>query len=69
MVRDIPSEGRSSKTTANCQGDSDSRGLASSGRSFRREEFTQEDPRVYAYSSGDIEALDRIEYERWFGKK
>ncbi len=69
MVRDISGNGQSSKTTLNCQLDSDSRTSESSLRRDSRREFVEEDPRVYTYSAGDIEALDRIEYERWFGKR
>jgi len=69
MVRDISSNGQTFKTSSNCQLDSDSRSTDSSLRRDSRREFIDEDPRVYAYSSGDIEALDRIEYDRWFGRK
>jgi hypothetical protein len=34
-----------------------------------RSELAGEDPRVYAYSAGDLAVLERVEYDRWFGSK
>ena len=58
VVREIPGLGNKANYQESSTG----------GVHLRHNIFVNEDPRVMAYSEGDIAVLDRVEYERYFNE-
>jgi hypothetical protein len=69
MVEDLSEDEEIFRASANSSSDPDSDGSDVPFVRHMRSELAGEDPRVYAYSPGDLAVLERVEYDRWFGKR